>query len=146
MRYLRMALKQWAGKLPVHFLYMYFMKHRKLIHWMAALAILLGALAPAVSQALSLAHHGQGFVVEICSSNGGKMTQVLGGDETAPSSAMASHCPYCVVQPLYLLPGVCTLEFAAPQSYSTQSLNAYLTPQILSAWVRLPSRAPPTQS
>ena len=125
---------------------MYLFKHRKLVHWIAALAILLGALAPAVSQALSLANSGQGFVVEICSSNGSKMTQVIGDDETSSSPAMGSHCPYCVVQPIYLLPSISAFEFAAPQSYVARSLSSYQAPQILSAWVRLPSRAPPTQS
>jgi len=124
---------------------MYFIKHRKLVHWIAALAILLGALAPAVSQALSLANNGQGFVVEICSSNGSKMTQVISDDETSSSPAMGSHCPYCVVQPIYLLPSISAFEFAAPQSYVARSLSSYQAPRILSAWVRLPSRAPPTQ-
>jgi hypothetical protein len=125
---------------------MHFIKHRKLIHWIVALAILMGALAPAVSQALSLANSGQGFVVEICSTSGTKMTQVIGDDETSSSPAMGSHCPYCVVQPIYLLPSISAFEFAAPQDYITQSLSSYQAPQILSAWVNLPSRAPPTQS
>ena len=125
---------------------MYFIKHRKFVHWIAALAILLGALAPAVSQALSLANSGQGFVVEICSSNGNKMTQVIGDDETSSSPAMGSHCPYCVVQPIYLLPSISAFEFVAPQSYVARSLSFYQAPQILSAWVRLPTRAPPTES
>ncbi len=125
---------------------MHFIKHRKLIHWIAALAILMGALAPAVSQALSLAKNGQGFVVEICSSNGSKMTQVIGDDETSSSPAMGSHCPYCVVQPIYLFPSNSTFEFAAPQGYVAQSSSSYQAPQILSAWVKLPSRAPPTKS
>ena len=125
---------------------MYLIKHRKLVHWIAALAILLGALAPAVSQALSLAGNGQGFVVEICTTNGTKMTQVIGDDEPSSSAAMGSHCPYCVVQPIYLLPSISTFEFADPLSYTAQAQLAYQAPQILSAWVRLPSRAPPTQS
>ena len=125
---------------------MYFIKHRKLIHWIAALAILMGALAPAVSQALSLANSGQGFVVEICSTSGSKMTQVIGDDETSSSPAMGSHCSYCVVQPIYLLPSITAFEFAAPQCHIAQSVSTYQAPQILSAWVRLPSRAPPTQS
>jgi hypothetical protein len=125
---------------------MHFIKHRKLIYWIAALSILMGALAPAVSQALSLANSGQGFVVEICSSNGNKMTQVIGDDETSSSPAMGSHCPYCVVQPIYLLPSISAFEFVAPQGYIAQSLSSYQAPQILSAWVRLPSRAPPTES
>ncbi len=122
---------------------MYFIKHRKLIHWIAALAILLGALAPAVSQALSLASNGHGFVVEICTTGGTKMTQVIGEEQSSSSPAMGSHCPYCVVQPIYLLPGISAFEFVAPQSYATQLLSTYQAPQILSAWVTLPSRAPP---
>ena len=125
---------------------MYFIKHRKFIHWIAALAILLGALAPAISQALSLASNGQGFVVEICTTSGTKMTQVIGEEQSSSSPAMGSHCPYCVVQPIYLLPGISVFEFSAPQTYVAQALLAYQAPQILSAWVRLPSRAPPTNS
>lgn len=125
---------------------MYFIKRRKFIYWIAAIAILLVALAPAVSQALSFASSGQGFVVEICTTSGTKMTQVIGDEESSSSPAMGSHCPYCVVQPIYLLPSISAFEFVAPQSYLTQSLSAYQAPQILSAWVRLPSRAPPTES
>ena len=111
------------------------MKYRKLIHWMAALAILLGALAPAVSQALSVSQSGKGFAVEICSANGGKMTQVIGDHESSAPSAMGSHCPYCVVQPIYLLLSVGAFEFAAPQNYGTQALATYQAPQLLYAWV-----------
>lgn len=125
---------------------MYLIKHRKIVHWIAALAILLGALAPAVSQALSLAGNGQGFVVEICTTNGTKMTQVIGDDEPSSSAAMGSHCPYCVVQPIYLLPSISTFEFADPLSCTSQARLAFQAPQILSAWVRLPSRAPPAES
>ena len=125
---------------------MHFIKYRKLIQWIAALAILLGALAPAVSQALSVSQNGKGFAVEICSANGGKMTQVIGDDDSSAPSAMGSHCPYCVVQPIYLLLSVGAFEFATPQSYSASSLASYQTLQIQSAWARLPSRAPPTKS
>ena len=51
---------------------MNFHKHR-LIHWIAAFAIAMSALAPAISQAASLAQHGQGFAMEICSADGGMM-------------------------------------------------------------------------
>ena len=125
---------------------MHFIKYRKLIHWIAALAILLGALAPAVSQALSVSQNGKGFVVEICSANGSKMTQVIGDDEFSSPAVMDGHCPYCVVQPIYLLPSVSAFEFSAPQSYGTQSLTSNQVLQIQSAWVRLPSRAPPAKS
>jgi hypothetical protein len=44
---------------------MNFHKNR-LVHRIAALAIAMSALAPAISQAASLAQHGQGFAMEIC--------------------------------------------------------------------------------
>ena len=125
---------------------MHFIKHRKLVHWIAALAILVSALAPAVSQALSLASNGQGFVVEICTTNGTKMTQVIGDEESTPSAAMSGHCPYCVIQPLYFLPEVYVHEFVAPQSYGTLDTRAYQAPTLSSAWLILPTRAPPSQS
>ena len=48
-------------------------RKNSLIHWIAAAAIAMSALAPAVSQAVSLAKHGQGFAMEICSVDGSKM-------------------------------------------------------------------------
>ena len=125
---------------------MHFIKYRKLIHWIAALAILLGALAPAVSQALSVSQSGKGFAVEICSANGGIMTQVIGDNESSAPSTMGDHCPYCVIQPIYLLPAVYVYEFVAPQSYGAISAQGYLAPTFSSSWLTQPSRAPPSQS
>ena len=120
--------------------------NHKFTYWIAAWAILMGALAPAISQALSVSQSGKSFAVEVCSANGSKMTQVIGDDESSAPAVMDGHCPYCVVQPIYLLPSFCAFEFATPQSYSASSLASYQTLQIQSAWVRLPSRAPPAKS
>ncbi len=125
---------------------MYFIKHRNLVHWIAALAILVSALAPAISQAFSLVSNGQGFVVEICSTNGTKMTQVIGEEESSSSAVMSGHCPYCVIQPLYFLPEVHACEFVAPQSYGAINTRGYQAPTLSSAWLILPTRAPPSQS
>jgi hypothetical protein len=51
---------------------MNFHKNR-LIHWIAAIAIAMSALAPAMSQAVSLAQGGHGFAMEICAVDGSKM-------------------------------------------------------------------------
>ena len=125
---------------------MYFIKHRNLVHWIAALAILVSALAPAISQALSLVSNGQGFVVEICTTNGTKMTQVIGEEESSSSAVMSAHCPYCVIQPLYFLPEVYVYVFVVPQSHGAIIAREYLAPRLFSAWLTLPTRAPPSQS
>jgi Protein of unknown function (DUF2946) len=119
-------------------------KGRKLISWIATLAILMSALAPSISQALSLSENGKGFVAEICSTGGAKLTQVIDDENSSSSSAtMEGHCPYCVVSSLYLLPATIALEFYAPTRYVRQSLFSYQAPQPLFPWLSLPSRAPP---
>ena len=120
--------------------------NHKFTYWIAAWAILLGALAPAVSQGLSVSQSGKGFAVEICSANGGIMTQVIGDNESSAPSTMGDHCPYCVIQPIYLLPAVYVYEFVAPQSYGAISAQGYLAPTFSSSWLTQPSRAPPSQS
>jgi Protein of unknown function (DUF2946) len=120
---------------------------RKLISWIATLAILMSALAPSISQALSLSQAGKGFVAEICTTSGAKLAQVIDDEDSSSSSAtMEGHCPYCVVSSLYLLPTISGLEFHVPGHYVKQSLSSYRAPQPLFPWLSLPSRAPPVLS
>ncbi|WP_197712267.1 DUF2946 family protein [Polynucleobacter necessarius] len=70
---------------------MNFHKNR-LIHWVAAFANAMSALAPAVSQAISLAQHGQGFAMEICSTDGNKIQIQVQGDEQE-AAEQAQPCP-----------------------------------------------------
>jgi Protein of unknown function (DUF2946) len=122
-------------------------KNSKLISWIATLAILMSALAPSISQALSLSQSGKGFVAEICTTSGAKLTQVVDDEDSSPSSAkMEGHCPYCVVSSLYLLLTASGLEFRTPGHYLKQSLSSYHSPQSLFSWLSLPSRAPPALS
>jgi Protein of unknown function (DUF2946) len=119
----------------------------KLIHWIAALAILMSALAPSISQAFSFSKSDTGFVAEICTTSGTKITQAI--DDEGPSSSSATmqgHCPYCVVSPLYLLQTATAPEFYASERYVKQSLSSYRAPPPLFSWLSLPSRAPPVLS
>ena len=52
-------------------------RYRKLVHWLAAIAIAMSALAPALSQAVSLVEGGNGFAMEICSVDGSKCRSVF---------------------------------------------------------------------
>lgn len=117
---------------------------QKWVHWIAILAILMSALAPSLSQAVSLAKGGQGFSVEICAADGSKSTQFIQtADDESSHINKSEHCPYCIAQGLYLLPTDLSLSFAAPVSnLALCSFSSISQHQVL-RWVSLPSRAPP---
>ena len=124
---------------------MNFHKNR-LIHWIAALAIAMSALAPAVSQAVSLAKHGQGFTMEICSANGGKLQlNVQSGEESEQADAN-KPCPYCVAHTAITPVLNTNLTFQAPQTLALLPQLFYQSPKPLATWVTPPSAAPPTQA
>jgi hypothetical protein len=122
---------------------------RHLAHWTAIIAVLMSSLAPTVSQAVSLAQYGQGISIEVCTTTGVKMTQVIDAsvasvvsdaDELAQASG---HCPLCVVHGSYVLPLNHELSFAKPVNSNIYPQLFYQSPKPLFAWVALPSRAPP---
>ena len=123
---------------------MNFHKNR-LIHWIAALAIAMSALAPAVSQAVSFAQHGQGFAMEICSVDGSKMQIDVQTDDQDLANQM-QPCPYCIAHAA-ITPSLNTnLTFAAPTSFALLPKLFYQSPKPLAVWVSPPSAAPPTQA
>ncbi len=123
---------------------MNFHKNR-LVHWIAAIAIAMSALAPTVSQAVSLAQHGQGFAMEICSADGNKMQIQVQGDEQEVAE-QAQPCPYCVAQNSITPAFNTNLTFAAPNSFALLPKLFYQSPKPLAVWVTPPSAAPPAQA
>jgi hypothetical protein len=120
---------------------MNFRKNR-LIHWIAAVAIAMSALAPAVSQAVSLVKHGQGFAMEICSADGSK-TQINIQSEDQADVAEVQPCPYCIAHTA-ITPSFNThLTFQAPQTLALLPQLFYQSPKPLAVWVTPPSAAPP---
>jgi hypothetical protein len=121
---------------------MNFHKNR-LIHWIAALAIAMSALAPAVSQAVSLAKYGQGFVMEICSADGSQsQIHVQVNDQTELLDS-AQPCPYCLAQNTITPAFNTNLTFQAPQTLALLPQLFYQSPKPLTIWVTPPSAAPP---
>lgn len=118
--------------------------HRRLTSWIAALAILLASLAPALSHALASAT-GSNWI-EICTTQGSRWIQAgQDGSERAPSSAhVLEHCPYCSLQaPTLGLPPV-THRVHLPVQLSHVVPLAFLgAPRTLHAWVSAQPRAPP---
>jgi hypothetical protein len=117
---------------------------RHLAHWIAIIAVLMSSLAPTVSQAVSLAQHGQGISIEVCTTTGVKMTQVVDVSDADESSQVGGNCPLCVVQGNYALPLNHELSFAKPVNSNIYPQLFYQSPKPLFAWVALPSRAPPS--
>ena len=123
---------------------MNFRKNR-LVHWIAALAIAMSALAPAVSQAVSLAKHGQGFAMEICAADGTK-SQINIQSEDQADFAEAQPCPYCIAHTVITPAFNTNLTFQAPQTLALLPQLFYQSPKPLAVWVTPPSAAPPTQA
>ena len=117
---------------------------RHLAHWIAIIAVLMSSVAPTVSQAVSLAQHGQGISIEVCTTTGVKMTQVVDVSDADESSQVGGNCPLCVVQGNYALPLNHELSFAKPVNSNIYPQLFYQSPKPLFAWVALPSRAPPS--
>ena len=117
---------------------------RKLVHWIAMLAILMASLAPAISQAVSVEKVGHGFSMEICTTDGVKTSQVIdfSGEDQVKVSEL---CPYCLVHVAYDFPINTTLQFSAPQNFALLPKLFYQSPKPLIVWVKPPSAAPPTQ-
>ena len=123
---------------------MNFHKNR-LVHWIAAIAIAMSALTPAMSQAVSLAKHGQGFAMEICSADGNQMQISVQADEQEVAE-QAQPCPYCVAQNSITPAFNTNLTFQAPQTLALLPALLYQSPKPLAVWVTPPSAAPPTQA
>jgi ABC-type uncharacterized transport system YnjBCD substrate-binding protein len=116
-----------------------------LTHWIAVLAIAMSALAPAASQAVSLAKYGQGFAMEICSTDG-TMAQMNVQSEDQSVVTEGQACPYCLAQN-FITPSFSTsLTFQVPQTLALLPQLFYQSPKRFTAWITPPSAAPPTHT
>jgi hypothetical protein len=118
-------------------------RKNRIIHWIAALAIAMSSLAPAVSQALSLVKHGQGFAMEICSADSSHAQIQVQTDDQADLLG-AQPCPYCLAQSIITPVLNTNLTFQAPQTFSLVHQLFYQSPKPFNAWVTPPSAAPPS--
>ena len=124
---------------------MKFFKNR-LVHWIAAAAVAMSALAPAVSQAVSLAKGGHGFAMEICSVDGSKMQLNVLTDAQGDQVEATQSCPYCLTHNGIAPALNTTLTFEAPQSFAMLPQLFYQSPKPLAVWITPPSAAPPAKA
>jgi len=118
----------------------------RLIHWIAAFAIAMSALAPAMSQAVSLAQGGHGFAMEICAVDGSKMEINIQTEGQLDQVEQSQPCPYCLAHSSFPPAFNTNLTFGAPQSFAFLPQLFYQSPKPLATWVTPPSAAPPVQA
>ena len=121
-------------------------RKQHLVHWIAVLAIAMSALAPAISQAVSLAQGGHGFAMEICAVDGSKMQMNIQTEGQLDQAGQSQPCPYCLAQNSITPAFNTNLKFGAPQSFALLPQLFYQSPKPLAVWVTPPSAAPPVQA
>ena len=118
--------------------------HHRLTSWIAALAILLAALAPSLSQALGSAN-GSSWI-EVCTSQGSKwIEQGADNGPAAPVTGHAfEHCPFCSLHaPTLGLPPSAQIA-PLPIDGRAEFPPAFLAaPRTQHAWLSARPRAPP---
>jgi hypothetical protein len=119
---------------------------RVLASWIAVLAILMAALAPAISHALG-AEDGAPWI-EVCSSVGAKWVQLEDGSTNqapGPGDGHAfEHCPYCSLHANAVAIPATLLVVAWVEPVSAFLPVAFLAaPRTLFAWTSAQPRAPP---
>jgi hypothetical protein len=119
---------------------------RRITAALACMAILLAALAPAISHALS-ADKSRSLWTEICSSAGLKLVKLESGTQSpmhGEPTGSFDHCPFC--QSHGGMPGLPSSISLSLQGYSgTFPLPDlfYRAPRPLFVWASRQSRAPP---
>ncbi|WP_332745214.1 DUF2946 domain-containing protein [Hydrogenophaga sp.] len=117
--------------------------HRRFAAWLALLAMVCGALAPTVAQAVVASQGGAGWV-QVCSASGMVWVQASATDASdGESMADASrHCPWCHLHGAAGLPPAALPPLAlAPQAEPPRTQPPGLTPATF--WPAARSRAPP---
>jgi len=117
--------------------------HRKLVHWIAAASIVMSALAPAVSQAISFAKGEQAIPVDVCSAVGHHIQVNTDTSSDQTTSTALGHCPFCVLHADFTPAPSVHFEFQTASTFAFFPELFYQSPQPLSAWLTPPSAAPP---
>lgn len=127
---------------------------RALTAWIASFAVLLVALAPSLSYALTSQSGTLSEWIEICTSSGIKRVEVeLTAEQAIESLLIAKHdqhfedCPFCRTQGDTFGPAPASMVvMPSAQASSLQPTLFYQAPRPLFIWTPAQSRAPPTYS
>jgi hypothetical protein len=120
------------------------LKRRTLHIWIAMLAVLFSALAPAVSHALAAT---ASPLAEMCTVDGTAKADVDGKKIPLPAMHGMEHCPYCATHGgSPALPPPAVLSFAVSAGHDVYPSLFYTAPQPLHSWSAASPRGPPSLS
>lgn len=113
---------------------------RRFAAWITCFAILFGALAPSISQAVAVSQGGAW--AEICSASGSKLIKIDGAD----IGLHVEHCPFCATHAgSFGLPPSAGFVLPLLDTRDTYPSLFYHAPRKLPVWTAAQSRAPPAQ-
>jgi Protein of unknown function (DUF2946) len=126
--------------------------HRRFTAWLAMLALVMGALAPTVTQAMVAGGESADWL-EICSVSGMAWVKADTGevrdrqpDGGAPGGGASQHCAWCTLHGGTAgLPAVSAV-IALPVRLTDRPPAFYLAPMAASVWMPALSRGPPRVS
>jgi hypothetical protein len=126
-------------------------KSRHLLVWLSALLVLFAALAPAISQAVSVARGVDAGLIPVCTHSGLKWMDAATGEvrEAPGDTGLSGHmerCPFCLSQPTALPAGDHRVGADCLQTQHAQPFLFDHAPRTLFIWSRAQSRAPPAGS
>lgn len=123
--------------------------HRRFTAWVALFALVLGALAPTVTQAM-VAGGDRADWLQVCSVSGMVWVKADTGevrdhqpDSSAPVSDASQHCPWCTLHGGAAGLPVVALHLDLPPRLSDLPPAFYSAPLAATAWAPAQSRAPP---
>lgn len=123
---------------------MFSKRHMVRIIYIACFAVLMAALAPAMSQVLDASAAAQDSAARAAHGAGGHAARADAGCHTRAAHPLHNHCGYCVMQAD--LPFMPTLAAALPPPERPASLLPqlfHLAPAPLFIWLAAQPRAPP---
>ena len=123
--------------------------HRRFTAWVALAALVLGALAPTVAQAMA-AGGDRADWLEVCSVSGMVWVQADTGevrdplpDGSAPLGGASQHCLWCTLHGGVAGLPVVQIRLDLPARLTDLPPAFYRAPLASTAWAPPPSRAPP---
>jgi hypothetical protein len=120
---------------------------QKITSWMTVAVILLSALAPSVSHAITSANNDNVTWQQICSSHADSRTSPDKAPDQNTVIEQSDHCPFCLLHANnWAPPGHSALSFMARADKPIRPCNAGWLAPTSADWMSPHSRAPPSES